>query len=175
MPYLIGNINYILLFDFLRRQHQWYLYSDKVWVQHIDRINECTIFVFQSVEVEDCNRRSPFICEIGSVKDFFSSFGILIKFFADPKVSIRILPLADDIVTISVLSSLALAILLIILVIACWWTKSKYRHAQRLERRNSIRQSLHSLRSVGLPQGTFADPGYRRKATQLVSKIHSSN
>ncbi|KAJ8937251.1 hypothetical protein NQ318_005565 [Aromia moschata] len=129
VPYLLGNINYLPVYDFLRRQHEWYLYSDKVWVQHIDRINECTIFAYQTVEVEDCNRRSPFICEI------------------DPKVSIRILPLADDIVTISVISSFALAILLIIIVIACWWSKSKYRQAQRLERRNSIRQSLHSLRS----------------------------
>ncbi|KAJ8919535.1 hypothetical protein NQ315_002156 [Exocentrus adspersus] len=152
VPYLLGNIHYLPLFDFLRRQHQWYMYSDKVWVQHIDKINECTMFVYQTVEVEDCNRKSPFICEI------------------DPKVSIRILPLADDIVTISVLSSVSLAIILLAIVAACWWNKSKYRQAQRLERRNSIRQSLHSLRSVGLSQGSFADPGYRRKATQLSTR-----
>ncbi|KAJ8986059.1 hypothetical protein NQ317_003352 [Molorchus minor] len=152
VPYLLGNINYLPIYDFLRRQDEWYLYSEKVWVQHIDRINECTIFAYQSVEVEDCNRRSPFICEI------------------DPKVSISILPYADDIIMISVISSLALALLLIILVVACWWTKSKYRQAQRLERRNSIRQSLHSLRSVGLSQGSFADPGYRRKPNQMSTR-----
>ncbi|VEN48816.1 unnamed protein product [Callosobruchus maculatus] len=152
MPYLLGNINYLPIYDFLRRQHQWYQYSDKVWVQHIDKINECTIFAYQTVEIEDCNRLSPFICEI------------------DPKVSIRILPLADDIITISVISSLSLALILIILVIACWWSKSKYRQAQRLERRNSIRQSLHSLRSVGLSQSSFADPVYRKKAGQLSTK-----
>lgn len=92
---------------------------------------------------------------------------------ADPKVTIRILPVADDIITISVISSAALAILLIIIVAACWWSKSKYRQAQRLERRNSIRQSLHSLRSVGLSQGSFADPGYRRKPTQMVSGVRN--
>lgn len=65
MPYLIGNINYLPVYEFLRRQYQWYLYSDRVWVQHIDQINKCTIFAFQTVEIDDCNRRSPFICEIG--------------------------------------------------------------------------------------------------------------
>ncbi|CAG9761945.1 unnamed protein product [Ceutorhynchus assimilis] len=152
MPYLIGNINYMPVYDFLSRQYQWYMYSDRVWVQHIDKINECTIFAYQTVEVDDCNRRSPFICEI------------------DPKVSIKILPLADDFVTISVLSSLALAILLIVIVIALWWYKSKYRQAQRLERRNSIRQSLHSLKSVGLSSTSFADPNYRRKMAQLSTR-----
>lgn len=152
VPYLLGNINYLPIYDFLRRQDEWFLYSDKVWVQHIDRINECTIFAYQSVEIEDCNRKSPFICEI------------------DPKVQIRILPLADDVITISVISSLVLAVLLIIIVVACWWTKSKFRQAQRLERRNSIRQSLHSLRSVGLSQSSFSDPSYRRKANQLSTR-----
>ncbi|XP_066146694.1 protein bark beetle [Euwallacea fornicatus] len=152
MPYLLGNVNYIPLYEFLRRQYQWFLYTDRVWVQHIDQINQCTIFAFQSVEVDDCNRRSPFICEI------------------DPKVTIKIQPLADDFVTISVLSSLALAILLIIVVVAFWWYKSKYRQAQRMERRNSIRQSLHSLKSVGLSTTSFADPNYRKKMQQMSTK-----
>lgn len=66
MPYLIGNINYLPVYEFLQRQYQWFLYSDRVWVQHIDQINKCTIFAFQTVEIDDCNRRSPFICEIGT-------------------------------------------------------------------------------------------------------------
>ncbi|CAG9858649.1 unnamed protein product [Phyllotreta striolata] len=152
MPYMLGNLNYLPIYDFLRRQDEWYLYSDKVWIQHIDHINECTIFAYQSVEIEDCNRKSPFICEI------------------DPKVQIRILPLANDVITISVISSIVLAVLLIIVVVACWWAKSKFRKAQRLERRNSIRQSLHSLRSVGLSQGSFSDPSYRRKGAQLSTR-----
>ncbi|XP_030745583.1 protein bark beetle isoform X2 [Sitophilus oryzae] len=152
MPYLVGNVNYLPLFDFLRRQYQWYLYSDRVWVQDIDRIRQCTIFAYQAVQIEDCNRRSPFICEI------------------DPQVSISIMPLANDFVTIAVFSSIAIAILLIIIVVSFWWYKSKYRHAQRLERRNSIRQSLHSLRSVGLSTSPFADPNYRKKVGQLSTR-----
>ncbi|KAF7287908.1 hypothetical protein GWI33_000255 [Rhynchophorus ferrugineus] len=148
MPYLMGNINYGPMFTFLSRQYQWYLYSDRVWVQHIDRINRCTIFAYQSVEIDDCNRRSPFVCEI------------------DPKVSISIQPFANDFVTMAVFGSISLAVLLIIVLIAFCWYKSKYRHAQRLERRNSIRQSLHSLRSVGLTP----EPNFKRKAGQLSAR-----
>ncbi|XP_044255606.1 protein bark beetle isoform X2 [Tribolium madens] len=152
MPYLLGNLNYIDLYEFLRSQQQWFLYNDRVWVQHIDKINECTMFAYQRVEVDNCDQRNPFICEI------------------DPKVSINILPLTDDVVTIAVLSSLALALLLMAIVGVFWWSKSKYRQTQRLERRNSIRQSLHSLRSVGLAPGSFSDASYRRKVAQLSSR-----
>ncbi|CAH0560148.1 unnamed protein product [Brassicogethes aeneus] len=152
IPYLIGNTNYNWLYEFLRKQNQWHLYSDRVWVQHIDRISECTIFAYQTVEINDCGEKHPFICEI------------------DPKVKIQILPRADDVVLISVIGSASLAIILIILVIGCWYAKSKFRKAQRLERRNSIRQSLHSLRSVGLSPATYSDASFRRKAAQLGSR-----
>lgn len=65
MPYLLGNLNYIDLYDFLKSQQQWFLYNDRVWVQHIDKIDECTMFAYQRVEVDNCDQRSPFICEIG--------------------------------------------------------------------------------------------------------------
>lgn len=67
MPYMLGNINYYPIYEFLRKQDEWYKFSDKVWVQHIDQINECTIFAYQTVEITDCMRRSPFICEIGEL------------------------------------------------------------------------------------------------------------
>lgn len=43
-----------------------------------------------------------------------------------------------------------------------------YRHVQRLERRNSIRQSLHSVRSIGSINGGFPENTYRRKMAQMV-------
>ncbi|KAF5304533.1 hypothetical protein FQA39_LY09584 [Lamprigera yunnana] len=152
IPYLVGNVNYMDLYSFLRSQQQWYLFSDRIWVQHIDHINQCTMFAYQDVEIEDCERRLPFICEI------------------DPKVSINPLMWQGDTVTIAVIGSAALAILLIVLAVVCWWTKSKYRHSQRLERRNSIRQSLHSVRSLGSVHGGFSDIGYRRKGTQMSTR-----
>lgn len=131
------------------------------------------MFAYQRVETADCNMKNPFICEIGKSKNYKIEIIIFNNIiFIDTKVSIRILPLADDLVTISVISSVALALIFIAVFAICWWHKSKYRQAQRLERRNSIRQSLHSLRSVGLAPGTFADANYRRKAAQLVSVIN---
>ncbi|XP_017774038.1 PREDICTED: protein bark beetle isoform X2 [Nicrophorus vespilloides] len=151
MPFLVGNVNYLALYDFIRRQQQWYLYSDKVWIQHIDMINSCTYFSYQSVENDDCLQRYPFVCEI------------------DPKVFIDPLVWRGDIITIGSITASVLALLLLSIVIICWWNKSKYRHAQRLERRNSIRQSLHSLRSVGSAHG-FSELNYRRKPGQLSTR-----
>lgn len=59
-----------------------------------------------------------------------------------------------DIFAISIISAFILAIILLILVGICWYAKSKHRHTQRLQRRNSIRQSLRSLNSID-PQGSL--------------------
>lgn len=55
---------------------------------------------------------------------------------------------------ISVISALVASLLLLCLFAACWWSKSRHRHVQRLERRNSIRQSLRSLNTID-PQGSM--------------------
>jgi hypothetical protein len=63
MPYVMSN--YLALYQFLREQQQSYQYYDQVWVQHIDMINQCTVFTYQTIEVSHCQRLSPFLCEIG--------------------------------------------------------------------------------------------------------------
>lgn len=63
MPYVMGN--YLSLFKLLARQQHNYQYFDHVWVQNYDLINRCTAFAYQSVEIDDCNRLNPFICETG--------------------------------------------------------------------------------------------------------------
>jgi hypothetical protein len=63
MPYVMSN--YLALYLFLRSQQQNYQYYDRVWVQHIDMINRCTVFTYQRVEADNCQRLSPFLCEIG--------------------------------------------------------------------------------------------------------------
>lgn len=65
MPYLIGNTNYVSLYDFLKKQQQWDVYQEKVWVQHIDWINQCMLYAYLRIDVADCNTLHPFICEIG--------------------------------------------------------------------------------------------------------------
>lgn len=45
-----------------------------------------------------------------------------------------------------------------------------FRHIERLQRRNSIRQSMHSVRSMASVNGGFSDLSYRRKGP-MVSLI----
>lgn len=87
----------------------------------------------------------------------------------DPKVLINPLSWRDDIVTVAVLGSVLAAILLISIVIFLWLNKNRHRHAERLQRRNSIRQSLHSVRSIGSSHGGFATIGAYKSKTATVS------
>lgn len=111
-------------------------YTERVWIQDLDFINRCTSFVYRTVEFDDCEARNPFVCEI------------------DPKVLLSPIFWAADIVFISVITSFAIAILLLLIICFCWYSKNKTRQMQRLERRNSIRQSLRSLNSID-PQGSL--------------------
>lgn len=72
-------------------------------------------------------------------------------------------------VTVTVLGTVGGSILLVAIAAGFWYSKSRHRHLQRLERRNSIRQSLHSIRSVGLASshGGFTEIGIRRKPTSV--------
>lgn len=63
MPFIMGN--YLELWQFLRKQQIQYDYSDRAWVQQLDRVDQCTTFTYQSIEIDYCNQLSPFICEIG--------------------------------------------------------------------------------------------------------------
>lgn len=63
MPYVMGN--HQELYRFLRKQQENFNFYDRVWVQHIDKINQCTVFVFQTIEIDHCQRLNPFVCEMG--------------------------------------------------------------------------------------------------------------
>ncbi|XP_050673785.1 protein bark beetle isoform X2 [Leptidea sinapis] len=150
MPYVSGN--YAALYEFIKQQNQWYQYGDRVWVNHIDYVTQCTSFEFSTVEVTDCTQKNPFICEI------------------DPKISIDPLSWQTDTLAVAFIGVLVGAVLLVAAALMCWYYKSKHRHLQRLERRNSIRQSLHSVRSIGSIGGGFPDNTYRRKMTQMSAR-----
>ncbi|XP_034245120.1 protein bark beetle isoform X3 [Thrips palmi] len=144
MPYVMSN--YVQLYHFLQRQQQGFQLRHHVWVQNIDRINQCTAFAYQTVEVDHCERLNPFVCEM------------------DPGVHIDPLSWREDVVTIAVLGVVGAALVLVALAAGFWFTKSRRRQEERFQRRNSIRQSLHSVRSLGSVHGTtFSELGYRRK------------
>lgn len=71
----------------------------------------------------------------------------------------------DDVLTVAVLGASAVALLLVILCVAFWVTKSRHRAEQRFERRNSIRASIRSSRSFNsLASSTgFLDTGGARR------------
>ncbi|XP_065210133.1 protein bark beetle-like [Planococcus citri] len=143
MPYVM--VSYHTLYQFLKHQEERYMFFDAVWVQNLNRINTCTAFVRNTIEEDDCQHLHAFICEM------------------DPKVTLNVLSWRHDVLTIAVFSSIVLAFLLLSLVAVLWYSKSKHRHTERLQRRNSIRQSLNSLRSISSSQTAFNDFSYKRK------------
>lgn len=142
MPFIMRD--YLELWRFARKQQERFDYSERVWVQQLDRLDQCTAFTYQTIEIDHCAQPNPFICEI------------------DPRVNIDPLSWRKDIVAVGVLGAVGFALALLTTAIALWVSKSKKRKLERLERRNSIRQSLHSLRSVGSTTG-FTELSYRRK------------
>ncbi|RVE49659.1 hypothetical protein evm_005716 [Chilo suppressalis] len=152
MPYVSGSVNYAALYEFIGRQNQWFQYGDRVWVNHIDYVTQCTSFAFSSVDITDCNQKNAFICEI------------------DPKITIDPMSWRGDMLAVAFIGVLAAAVLLVGAALICWYSKSKHRHLQRLERRNSIRQSLHSVRSIGSINGAYPDTTYRRKLAQMSTR-----
>lgn len=85
----------------------------------------------------------------------------MVMYFFTFSIQVVINPLSwqTDIVAIAALSVFIFAILLLILFTFCWCSKSHHRHMQRLQRRNSIRQSLRSLNTID-PQGSLRRRNY---------------
>lgn len=98
--------------------------------------------------------RNAFICEI------------------DPKIVINPLSWQADIVAIGVISLFIVGFILMCCVGYLCWAKSKTRHSQRLQRRNSIRQSLRSLNMIGGdPQGSMRRRNYMNgRSSESLSK-----
>lgn len=87
-------------------------------------------------------------------------------FDADPHVILDPLGWTDDALTVALLGASAAALLLVILCVAFWVSKSKHRAEQRFERRNSIRASIRSSRSfnsLASSSGFLDSAGARRK------------
>ncbi|XP_055636056.1 protein bark beetle isoform X2 [Toxorhynchites rutilus septentrionalis] len=134
LPFIHGDVS--ALWFYLEQQSRYLRFAEKVWVQDPNYIDRCTSFIYRNVEIEECHQRHAFLCEI------------------DPKVQIDPLFWKADVVAIAMLSALILVFLLLICICVCWVYKSRYRQTQRLQRRNSIRQSLRSLNSID-PQGSI--------------------
>ncbi|XP_055547714.1 protein bark beetle isoform X2 [Wyeomyia smithii] len=139
LPFIHGDIS--ALWFFLEQQSRYLRSAEKVWIQDPNYIDRCTSFIYRNVEVEECHERHAFLCEI------------------DPKVQIDPLFWKADAVAVAMLTALILVFALLLCICFCWVFKSRYRQTQRLQRRNSIRQSMRSLNSID-PQGSIRRRNY---------------
>lgn len=150
MPYVESSFYNVI--HFLRNQQEDYDYYDRVWVQDVDNFGTCTVFVAGTVTTSDCSHRLPFICE------------------TDPKVSINPFAWTADSMTIGALVVSLLALILIVFILVFWYSKSKQRRVERLERRNSIRASIRSSRSF-TSMSALSEAGYRRRMAEIVTSV----
>lgn len=63
MPFIMRD--YLELWKLARKQQERFDYSERVWVQQLERVDQCTVFTYQTVEIDHCAQPSSFICEIG--------------------------------------------------------------------------------------------------------------
>ncbi|XP_053697382.1 protein bark beetle [Sabethes cyaneus] len=139
LPFVHGDLT--PLWFFLEQQSRYLRSAEKVWIQDPNYIDRCTSIIYRNVEIEECHQRHAFLCEI------------------DPKVQIDPLFWKADAVAVAMLTALILVFALLLCICICWIYKSRYRQSQRLQRRNSIRQSMRSLNSID-PQGSIRRRNY---------------
>lgn len=63
MPFVMNDDEE--LYRFLKKQQERYDISDRVWIQQIDKVNQCTMFTWHRPEIDYCGNLNSFICEIG--------------------------------------------------------------------------------------------------------------
>ncbi|CAL4091082.1 unnamed protein product, partial [Meganyctiphanes norvegica] len=128
-----------------KQQPEYHWQYDMIWVQHLDVVRGCAAFINRQVRSIDCSLNLPFICE------------------SDPDVTIDKFAWASDTLALAAIISIIGVILLVIACLSCWFCKSRHRRKERMVRRNSIRASIRSNRSViSTTSGGFSSDGRRR-------------
>ena len=70
MPYLQRNTGQLIAF--IRSQQPFYSWRlDRVWMQHLDIVQECSYFVQRTVVTGPCDQHLPFLCEMGRPVSLF--------------------------------------------------------------------------------------------------------
>lgn len=62
LPFIRGDLT--ALWMYLQRQMVDLRYPEKVWVQDLDYLEQCTSFIYRNVEIDPCNTRRGFLCEM---------------------------------------------------------------------------------------------------------------
>lgn len=132
-----------------------------VWVQSFDvPIGSCSVLVDGSVRVHDCNDELPFLCE------------------RDPEIGISTATLAfwyQEPLGMAAMGITLITCILSLACVCCWICKSRHRHLEKLERRNSIRASIRSSRSFASMNTINSDGNYFTNRKLLHDSVASVN
>lgn len=80
MPFIRGPTDTLWLF--LQRQMRHLRYPEKVWVQDYSYLEKCTSFIYRNTEIDDCDTKRGFLCEIDpKVSDFWPHFQVYLQLF----------------------------------------------------------------------------------------------
>ncbi|CAM1311440.1 Uncharacterised protein g5687 [Pycnogonum litorale] len=141
IPFVRGN-EYKLIGYVIKKQQYYYERYLKFWIQSVDvPVGSCPVLIDGSIEKRDCDERHPFLCE------------------KDPDILISFDDWYLDTMTVVALCVVIIALVLVAMCAAFWLCKSKRRQKEKLERRNSIRSSIHSNRGAL----AFNELGYKRR------------
>lgn len=153
MPFV--STNYDDITAYLYQQNDNY---DKrfwpIWVQSFQySTDECTALINERIEPRTCGEKLTFICE------------------KDPLVR----PLAtvydnwykDSLMVTVLIVSTTIASLAFICV-CCWLCKSRARHNEKLQRRNSIRASIRSNRSYSMSINSLNEIAYKKQIEKAI-------
>ncbi|CAG0893659.1 unnamed protein product [Cyprideis torosa] len=148
MPYVTKGISEI--YRFIRDQEPDFRRYDMVWVQHYDVLDECAVLMDYRIQQANCDYKLPFICE------------------TDTNVEINPLRWLGTDVALAALGVICGVFLLLLILILFWLAKSKRREKEKLQRRNSIRSSLRSSRSIISSPSYATDYGYGRRRMMIM-------
>lgn len=146
IPYVKNN--HEELSNFVKSQQLYYIRNvNRFWVQSIDvPLRRCAILQGEVVREHRCDDYLPFLCE------------------RDPQISINAHLWYQEPLSIAALTVAAVAVLFTILCVSFWLCKSRQRYREKLSRRNSIRASMRSNRS--LTSAGYGNICYNRRMEQ---------
>ncbi|XP_067119939.1 protein bark beetle [Centruroides vittatus] len=146
IPYVKSN--HEELSNFVKTQQIYYKRSiNRLWVQSIDiPLRRCAILQDETVREHNCDDYLPFLCE------------------RDPQIIITAQQWYQEPLAIAALTVAAVAAIFTIVCVSFWLCKSRQRYREKLSRRNSIRASMRSNRS--LTSAGYGNICYNRRLEQ---------
>ncbi|GAB6022030.1 hypothetical protein CHUAL_006179 [Chamberlinius hualienensis] len=137
IPYVEKDNIYDILGFVARQQVNFDLRISSVWVRTLDTpIRGCSSLRGARDYITPCDYRLPVLCE------------------TDPDVYLDPSEWAKFSITYAAIGAVAATFLVVLIIVLFWLCKSRHRHQEKLDRRNSIRSSIRSASSRSLTGST---------------------